>query len=55
MVSLKQKKTGVALRVEDNGCGLMEEDPIENNRRFLSGAKLGLRTASSSAAVQAGS
>ena len=42
-VSLKQKKTGVALRVEDNGCGLMEEDPIENNRRFLSGAKLGLR------------
>lgn len=32
-----------ALRVEDNGCGLMEEDPIENNRRFLSGAKLGLR------------
>ena len=42
-VSLKQKKTGVVLRVEDNGCGLMEEDPIENNRRFLSGAKLGLR------------
>lgn len=42
-MSLKQKKTGVALRVEDNGCGLMEEDPIENNRRFLSGAKLGLR------------
>ena len=42
-VSLKQKKTGVALQVEDNGCGLMEEDPIENNRRFLSGAKLGLR------------
>ena len=42
-VSLKQKKTGVALRVEDNGCGLMEEDPLENNRRFLSGAKLGLR------------
>ena len=42
-VSLKQKKTGVALRVEDDGCGLMEEDPIENNRRFLSGAKLGLR------------
>ena len=41
-VSLKQKKTGVVLRVEDNGCGLMEEDPIENNRRFLSGAKLGL-------------
>ena len=40
-VSLKQKKTGVVLRVEDNGCGLMEEDPIENNRRFLSGAKLG--------------
>ena len=40
---LKQKKTGVVLRVEDNGCGLMEEDPIENNRRFLSGAKLGLR------------
>lgn len=31
------------LRVEDDGCGLMEEDPIENNRRFLSGAKLGLR------------
>lgn len=26
-VSLKQKKTGVVLRVEDNGCGLMEEDP----------------------------
>ncbi len=42
-VSLKQKKTGVVLRVEDDGCGLMEEDPIENNRRFLSGAKLGLR------------
>lgn len=42
-VSLKQKKNGVVLRVEDNGCGLMEEDPIENNRRFLSGAKLGLR------------
>ena len=41
-VSLKQKKTGVVLRVEDDGCGLMEEDPIENNRRFLSGAKLGL-------------
>ena len=33
-VSLKQKKTGVALRVEDNGYGLMEEDPTlsyENN------------------------
>ena len=42
-VSLKQKKSGVVLRVEDDGCGLMEEDPIENNRRFLSGAKLGLR------------
>ena len=42
-VSLKQRKTGVVLRVEDDGCGLMEEDPIENNRRFLSGAKLGLR------------
>ena len=42
-VSLKQKKTGAVLRVEDDGCGLMEEDPIENNRRFLSGAKLGLR------------
>lgn len=42
-MSLKQKKTGVVLRVEDDGCGLMEEDPIENNRRFLSGAKLGLR------------
>ena len=24
-VSLKQKKTGVVLRVEDNGCGLMED------------------------------
>ena len=42
-VSLKQRKTGAVLRVEDDGCGLMEEDPIENNRRFLSGAKLGLR------------
>ena len=31
-----------ALRACDAG-GLMEEDPIENNRRFLSGAKLGLR------------
>ena len=42
-VSLKQRKTDAVLRVEDDGCGLMEEDPIENNRRFLSGAKLGLR------------
>ena len=41
-VSLKQRKTDAVLRVEDDGCGLMEEDPIENNRRFLSGAKLGL-------------
>ena len=33
-VSLKQNKTGAVLRVEDDGCGLMEEDPTlsyENN------------------------
>ena len=42
-VSLTQKKTGTVLRVEDDGCGLMDEDPVENSRRFLSGAKLGLR------------
>ena len=42
-VSLKQKKTAVVLRVEDDGCGLMEEDPIENHRRFLGGTKMGLR------------
>ena len=42
-VSLKQKKTAYVLQVEDDGCGLMEEDPIENNRRFLGGAHIGLR------------
>ena len=42
-VSLKRRKNDVVLRVEDDGCGLEEEDPIENHRRFLSGTKLGLR------------
>ena len=44
-VSLKQKKTGVVLRVEDNGCGLMEEDPTlsyinnaETHQMVISGA-----------------
>lgn len=42
-VSLKQKKTGIVLRVEDDGCGLAEEDAIENHRRFLGGTQIGLR------------
>ena len=44
-VSLKQKKTGVVLRVEDDGCGLPEssrEAWIENRRCFLGSAKVGL-------------
>ena len=42
-LAARRRNDKAELRVEDDGCGLMEEDPIENNRRFLSGAKLGLR------------
>ena len=42
-VSLQQRKSGVVLRVEDDGCGLAEDDPIENHRRFLGGSRIGLR------------
>ena len=55
-VSLKQKKTGVVLRVEDNGCGLMEEDPIGPQPLSSSAAQSWVSASvSSSAAVQAGS
>lgn len=41
-VSLKQTRGSAVLCVEDNGCGLPEEAPIENHRRFLGGTGLGL-------------
>jgi len=41
-VSLKQQKTGAVLCVEDDGCGLPEENPVENNRHFMGGTKMGL-------------
>ena len=42
-VSLKQRKTGAVLRVEDDGCGLPTgENWMENRRRFLGGVQAGL-------------
>lgn len=41
-VSLKQTRGSAVLCIEDNGCGLPEEAPIENHRRFLGGTGMGL-------------
>lgn len=41
-VSLKQTRGSAVLCVEDDGCGLPEEAPIENHRRFLGGTGMGL-------------
>lgn len=41
-VSLKQTRGSAVLCVADDGCGLPEEAPVENHRRFLGGTGLGL-------------